>query len=90
MHTRISICIRAGTAKIFAFGDPRLHNEIVRILGATYMSFSHLSNNQAYSNALSPCPDNHHHLTTAMPAGVPRLVTPYARASNCLFSNYAA
>jgi hypothetical protein len=33
----IPVCIRAGIAKIFAYGDPRLHNEIVRILGATYI-----------------------------------------------------
>jgi hypothetical protein len=37
MHTEIPVCIRAGIAKIFAYGDPRSHNKIVRILGATYM-----------------------------------------------------
>ncbi len=36
MHMGIPLCIRAGIAKIFAYGDPRSHNEIVRILGATY------------------------------------------------------
>ncbi len=36
MHTRIPVCIRAEVAKIFAYGDPHLHNKIVRILGATY------------------------------------------------------
>ena len=35
-HMGITVCIRAGIAKIFAYGDPRSHNEIVRILGATY------------------------------------------------------
>ena len=35
-HMGITVCIRAGIAKIFAYGDPRLHNKIVRILGATY------------------------------------------------------
>ncbi len=35
-HMGITVCIQAGIAKIFAYGDPRLHNEIVRILGATY------------------------------------------------------
>ena len=30
----------------------------------TYMSFPHSSDNEAYDNALPPCPDNHHHLTT--------------------------
>jgi hypothetical protein len=37
-HTGIPVCILAGITKIFAYGDPRSHNEIVRILGATYMS----------------------------------------------------
>jgi hypothetical protein len=36
MHMGITLCIRAGIAKIFAYGYPRLHNEIVRILGVTY------------------------------------------------------
>ncbi len=36
-HMGIPVCIRAGIAKIFAYGDPRSHNEIVRILGATYI-----------------------------------------------------
>jgi hypothetical protein len=36
MHTGISVCIRVGIAKIFAYGDPCSHNKIVRILGATY------------------------------------------------------
>ena len=36
MHIGIPVCILAGIAKIFAYGDPRLHNKIVRILGATY------------------------------------------------------
>jgi hypothetical protein len=36
-HMGIPVCIRAGIAKIFAYGDPRLHNEILRILGATYI-----------------------------------------------------
>jgi hypothetical protein len=35
-HMGITVCIRAGIAKIFAYGDPRLHNEIVCILGAIY------------------------------------------------------
>jgi hypothetical protein len=35
-HMGITVCIQAGIAKIFAYGDPRLHNKIVRILGATY------------------------------------------------------
>jgi hypothetical protein len=30
------VCIRAGTAKIFAYKDPHLHNEIVIIQGVTY------------------------------------------------------
>ncbi len=34
-HMGIPVCIQAGIAKIFAYGDPRSHNEIVRILGAT-------------------------------------------------------
>ncbi len=32
----ITVCIRAGIAKIFAYRDPCSHNKIVRILGATY------------------------------------------------------
>ncbi len=35
-HMEIPICIWAGIAKVFAYGDPRWHNKIVRILGATY------------------------------------------------------
>ncbi len=35
-HMGITVCIRAGIAKIFAYGDPCSHKEIVRILGATY------------------------------------------------------
>jgi hypothetical protein len=31
----IPICERAGIAKQFAYGDPRTHNEIVRIQGLT-------------------------------------------------------
>jgi hypothetical protein len=37
-HMGIPVGILAGIAKIFAYGDPRSHNEIVRILGATYTS----------------------------------------------------
>jgi hypothetical protein len=36
-HMGIPVCIRAGIAKIFAYGAPRLHNKIVRIWGVTYM-----------------------------------------------------
>jgi len=36
MHMGIPICIRAGIAKKFAYGDPITHNEIVRIRGLTY------------------------------------------------------
>jgi hypothetical protein len=39
-HMGIPVCIRTGIAKIFTYGDPRSHNEIVRILGATYASSS--------------------------------------------------
>jgi hypothetical protein len=35
-HVGIPVCIRAGIAKIFAYGDPRSHNKIVRIRGVTY------------------------------------------------------
>ncbi len=35
-HMGITVCIRAGITKIFAYGDPCSHKEIVRILGATY------------------------------------------------------
>ncbi len=35
-HMGITVCIRAGIAKIFAYGDPHSHNKIVRILEATY------------------------------------------------------
>jgi hypothetical protein len=31
MHMGIPVCERAGIAKMFAYGDPRTHNEIVRI-----------------------------------------------------------
>jgi hypothetical protein len=34
-HMGIPVCIQAGIAKIFTYGDPHSHNEIVRILGAT-------------------------------------------------------
>jgi hypothetical protein len=34
-HMGIPVCIQGGIAKIFAYGDPRSHNKIVRILGAT-------------------------------------------------------
>jgi hypothetical protein len=37
-HMGIAVCIRAGIAKIFAYRDPCSHNQIVRILGATYIS----------------------------------------------------
>jgi len=36
MHMGIPVCERAGIAKKFAYGDPRTHNEIVRIWGLTY------------------------------------------------------
>ena len=36
MHMGNPVCIQAGIAKIFAYGDPRLHNKIVRIRGVTY------------------------------------------------------
>ena len=36
MHMGIPICKRAGIAKKFAYGDPRTHNEVVRIRGLTY------------------------------------------------------
>ena len=35
-HMGILVCIRVGINKIFAYGEPRSHNKIVRILGATY------------------------------------------------------
>ena len=35
MHMGIPVCERAGIAKKFAYGDPRTHNEIVRIWGLT-------------------------------------------------------
>jgi hypothetical protein len=35
MQMRIPVCIQAGIAKIFAYRDPPLHNEIVRIRGVT-------------------------------------------------------
>ena len=35
-QTGIPVCERAGIAKKFAYGDPRTHNEIVRIWGLTY------------------------------------------------------
>ncbi len=34
----IPVCERVGIAKKFAYGDPRTHNEIVRIWGLTYSS----------------------------------------------------
>jgi hypothetical protein len=38
MHMEIPVCERAGIAKKFAYGDPRTHNEIVRIIwGLTYI-----------------------------------------------------
>ena len=36
MHMGIPVCKRAGIAKIFAYGDPITHNEVVRIRGLTY------------------------------------------------------
>jgi hypothetical protein len=33
----LPICIRGGRPEILHIGSPCLHNEIVRILGATYM-----------------------------------------------------
>jgi len=36
MHMGIPVCVRAGIAKIFAYGDPITHNEVVRIWGLTY------------------------------------------------------
>jgi hypothetical protein len=44
VHMGIPVCIRAGIAKIFAYGDPRLHNKIVCILGATYINDPTLKN----------------------------------------------
>ena len=35
MHMGIPVCIRAGIAKKFAYGDPITHNEVVRIRGLT-------------------------------------------------------
>ncbi len=32
----IPVCIRVGIAKVFTYVDPRSHDKIVRILGATY------------------------------------------------------
>ena len=37
MHMGIPVCIRAGIAKIFAYGDPITHNEVVRIWGLTHI-----------------------------------------------------
>ena len=37
MHMGIPVCKRAGIAEKFAYGDPIMHNEIVRIWGLTYM-----------------------------------------------------
>ncbi len=36
MHMGIPVCKRAGIAKIFAYGDPITHNEVVCIRGLTY------------------------------------------------------
>ena len=37
MHMGIPVCKRAGIAKKIAYGDPRTHNEVVRIRGLTYI-----------------------------------------------------
>ena len=34
----LPVCVRGGRPEISHMGSPRLHNEIVRILGATYIS----------------------------------------------------
>ena len=36
MHMGIPVCKWTGIAKKFAYGDPRTHNEVVRIRGLTY------------------------------------------------------
>ena len=40
MHMGIPVCKRSGIAEKFAYGDPIMHNEIVRIWGLTYTSCS--------------------------------------------------
>ncbi len=36
----LPVCVRGGRPEISHMGSPRLHNEIVRILGATYTRMS--------------------------------------------------
>ncbi len=36
MHRGLPVCVRGGRPEILHMGSPRTHNEIVRILGATY------------------------------------------------------
>jgi hypothetical protein len=36
LHMGIPVCKRAGIDEKFAYGDPRTHNEIVRIWGLIY------------------------------------------------------
>jgi len=38
MHMGIPVCKQARIAEKFAYGDPIMHNEIVRIWGLTYVS----------------------------------------------------
>jgi hypothetical protein len=35
-HMGIPVCLWAGINKIFAYGDPHLHNKNARIWGVTY------------------------------------------------------
>ena len=43
MHMGIPVCVRAGIAKKFAYGDPITNNEVVRIRGLTYINISRTS-----------------------------------------------
>jgi hypothetical protein len=57
----------------------------------TYMTFPHLSDTEAYTDALPPCPEHHHRLRrTSMLAGDPKSAMPFVKASNCRCSNFAA